>query len=1083
MCDQGATICDLPVSAKVLEGRNVARVLQEPSHGKSRVPEIEWDASDWSIDRYGVKIEPVEDAELTKNGNGAKYAGKIFCQVDGCNVDVQSLKKEYYIRYRVCDVHQKCLVALKDGKESRFCQQCGKFHPLNEFQGDKRSCKSRLEKHNARRRRLREMQLMLRKTGKIDVEVLKEKYGATDDELKAMEAKAKSQIAKKRQETLKKRPNLDRLSVDSVLISSDNSTCTDEKEFERMGKMSRGSSVHLAQGNSIAETWVQNAGQVQHTSACKPNVNASPLGLAEPRVLGPNILDTIDLDLLQDSYLDDIDISGVKVQPVELDKVAQMKETNGPLLGKTILDIQPEAVTSSPRAETWMFDEMLVPSTNHAMMHDDVCLGVPLLSDPLRANDGENQEFSSWAYASKSLAHDPSDARSHFDGFHNLSDVSTKMYGQTPADLPADMKPSIQKLMGAQAVESYMRPGCVHIQVDAILDRPSSSKDIRDQIDRFLNSVEPASIPDEMVLQFNDKMVVVCDGKVKQVLCTKYAGALLPSLSSVSRIAETAVFDANLVVELRGKGVNEDDTVLVRSRGKYLSASIASITFDEESKDQRILVSIDMAEPGALLIDVVRGAYTCPAITMVMTNSKEQAEELNSLITSPMKNARTFLYEVGGVMEAESKILKGECPTGIANALKDAPNSPARCAHSLLHFSIQRCWKHVVHAILEVLVLETEPRYAIELVEKNFLKYQNLSLLQALVRTKHVDLLKYVLEWAQSRNIELQSCRKGAYNLTSLHFAAITHDGGKAAALLTRYCPDACQGWEGAKAIDGASPIAFATRAGCRDNIEKSISCAVVERQYEVEMEESRPQSKEIWFRSSPEVDDRVSVALEECQEMDGLLNFKSKVLENKFKDWFNRGQVTVDLSFMFIAVISQAAWISKWDFHQSIFMFLAMTLLMVFNSISSCIAIFKQGTYVKYREGLCISSLLLHKVCQLIVSGMPGGGTIYLPSYSVTIALLESSSFAQVAMLTFGARPRFRLFLPTLAVVLALSTSLNKAICSTAFLEYSNVACQMALVMYQVFFCFVVPVLCVYCWEKSSRALFLGSMQKGKSS
>jgi hypothetical protein len=538
------------------------------------VSEVQWDASDWSIDRYGVQIEPVKEAERMKNG--AKHTGKTFCQVDGCNVDVHSLNKEYYIRYRVCDVHQKCLVALKDGKESRFCQQCGKFHLLSEFQGDKRSCKSRLDRHNARRRRLREMQLMLRKTGKIDVEILKEKYGATDDELKAMEAKAKSQIVKKRQETLKKRPNLDRLSVDSVLISSDNSTCTEEKDVERMGKFSGRSSIHLTQGNSMAEAWVETAGQVQNR-ACKPIVNASPLGIAEPGVLGPNILDTIDLDLLQDSYLDDIDMAGVRVQPVELDKVTQAMDQNGPLLGKTILDVQPEPVTSSADAERWTFDEMLVPSNNQEeeLMHDDVCLGVPLLSDTWRANE-INQEFSSWAYSSKSLAYDPSNA-CYVEGFRNLSDVSTKMYGQTPADLPADLKPSIQKLMGAQAVEGYMRPGCVHIQVDAILDRPPSSKDIREQVDRFLNSMEPASIPDEMVLQFGDKMVVVCDGSVKQVLCTKYADSLLPSLNSVSRIAETADFNASLIVELRGKGVNEDDTVLVRSRGKTEQFNIAEL--------------------------------------------------------------------------------------------------------------------------------------------------------------------------------------------------------------------------------------------------------------------------------------------------------------------------------------------------------------------------------------------------------------------------------------------------------------------------------------------------------------------------
>eukprot|EP00955_Chlamydomonas_euryale_P047590 353725-Chlamydomonas_euryale.AAC.3 len=41
----------------------------------------------------------------------------------------------------------------KDGIPMRFCQQCGRFHHLNEFDGEKRSCRARLQKHNARRRK------------------------------------------------------------------------------------------------------------------------------------------------------------------------------------------------------------------------------------------------------------------------------------------------------------------------------------------------------------------------------------------------------------------------------------------------------------------------------------------------------------------------------------------------------------------------------------------------------------------------------------------------------------------------------------------------------------------------------------------------------------------------------------------------------------------------------------------------------------------------------------------------------------------------------------------------------------------
>jgi hypothetical protein len=32
---------------------------------------------------------------------------------------------------------------MRDGVPQRFCQQCGRFHPLQDFDGAKRSCRAR----------------------------------------------------------------------------------------------------------------------------------------------------------------------------------------------------------------------------------------------------------------------------------------------------------------------------------------------------------------------------------------------------------------------------------------------------------------------------------------------------------------------------------------------------------------------------------------------------------------------------------------------------------------------------------------------------------------------------------------------------------------------------------------------------------------------------------------------------------------------------------------------------------------------------------------------------------------------------
>ena len=78
--------------------------------------------------------------------------GAMVCQVPGCGKDLTNLK-EYHQRYRICDVHIKLQQVLKDGRLQRFCQQCGRFHDLTAFDGNRKSCRDQLSKHNARRRR------------------------------------------------------------------------------------------------------------------------------------------------------------------------------------------------------------------------------------------------------------------------------------------------------------------------------------------------------------------------------------------------------------------------------------------------------------------------------------------------------------------------------------------------------------------------------------------------------------------------------------------------------------------------------------------------------------------------------------------------------------------------------------------------------------------------------------------------------------------------------------------------------------------------------------------------------------------
>ncbi|KAL8215883.1 hypothetical protein R6Q57_022720 [Mikania cordata] len=74
------------------------------------------------------------------------------CLVDGCKADLR-ICKEYHRRHKVCEIHSKTPEVSINGQKQRFCQQCSRFHSLEEFDEGKRSCRKRLDGHNRRRRK------------------------------------------------------------------------------------------------------------------------------------------------------------------------------------------------------------------------------------------------------------------------------------------------------------------------------------------------------------------------------------------------------------------------------------------------------------------------------------------------------------------------------------------------------------------------------------------------------------------------------------------------------------------------------------------------------------------------------------------------------------------------------------------------------------------------------------------------------------------------------------------------------------------------------------------------------------------
>ncbi|GAB4849486.1 Squamosa promoter-binding-like protein [Ancistrocladus abbreviatus] len=141
------------------------RVMREKVVRKESVKIEEYYGSDDMEEGGGGKEMEVQgDDEKRKRGSGGEVSdggrrgggtgggSPPSCQAEKCTADLTDAKR-YHRRHKVCEFHAKEPVVIVAGLRQRFCQQCSRFHELQEFDEAKRSCRRRLAGHNERRRK------------------------------------------------------------------------------------------------------------------------------------------------------------------------------------------------------------------------------------------------------------------------------------------------------------------------------------------------------------------------------------------------------------------------------------------------------------------------------------------------------------------------------------------------------------------------------------------------------------------------------------------------------------------------------------------------------------------------------------------------------------------------------------------------------------------------------------------------------------------------------------------------------------------------------------------------------------------
>lgn len=72
--------------------------------------------------------------------------------------------------------------------------------------------------------------------------------------------------------------------------------------------------------------------------------------------------------------------------------------------------------------------------------------------------------------------------------------MSTKLNGVTPSQLPRDLKMQFQSLLGADSMEAYIRPGCVHLTLKYSVAAPHASASAS-ACEKHVQEVRPPLLP------------------------------------------------------------------------------------------------------------------------------------------------------------------------------------------------------------------------------------------------------------------------------------------------------------------------------------------------------------------------------------------------------------------------------------------------------------------------------------------------------------------------------------------------------------------------------------------------------------
>ncbi|KAL2326712.1 hypothetical protein Fmac_025770 [Flemingia macrophylla] len=518
--------------------------------------------------KLGGHASTVVDREVASwdgvNGKKCRVSGstsnRAVCQVEDCSADL-SKAKDYHRRHKVCEMHSKASRALVGNAMQRFCQQCSRFHLLQEFDEGKRSCRRRLAGHNKRRRKTNHEAVpngsslnddqtssyLLISLLKILSNMHSERSDQTTDQdllthiLRSLASQNGEQGSKNISNLLREPENLLREGdssrksemVSTLFSNGSQGSPTDTRQHETvsMAKMQQQMHAHDARAAD------------QHAmSSIKPSVSDSPPAYSEAR----------------DSTAGQIKMNNFDLNDIYIDSDDGMEDL-----------------------------ERLPVSTNLVSGSLDYPWTQSHHSSPPQTN-GNSDSASAQSPSSSS-----GEAQSRTDR------IVFKLFGKEPNDFPLVLRAQILDWLSHSPtdMESYIRPGCIVLtiylrQAEALWEE--LCYDLTSSLNRLLDVSDDTFWRNGWVhIRVQHQMALIFNGQV--VIDTS-----LPFRSNYSKILTVSpiAVPASKKAQFSVKGVNlirPATRLMCALEGKYLACEDAHVSIDQYSKESDELQCIQFA--------------------------------------------------------------------------------------------------------------------------------------------------------------------------------------------------------------------------------------------------------------------------------------------------------------------------------------------------------------------------------------------------------------------------------------------------------------------------------------------------------